>query len=53
MNKQVLRVSGLALGLAMALPTMSQAHFRLLAPASWLVENQYKPIDMGWAKERD
>jgi len=32
-------VSWLALGLA-ALPAASQAHFRLLAPASWLVENQ-------------
>ena len=31
--------STLALGLA-ALPAASQAHFRLLAPASWLVENQ-------------
>ena len=31
--------SWLALGLA-ALPAASQAHFRLLAPASWLVENQ-------------
>ena len=31
--------SSLALGLAL-FPTWSQAHFKLLAPASWLVENQ-------------
>jgi len=29
----------MALGL-MTVPTLSEAHFRLLAPASWLVENQ-------------
>jgi len=31
--------SALAFGLAL-FPTWSQAHFKLLAPASWLVENQ-------------
>jgi len=29
----------LAIGLAVV-PTLSQAHFRLLSPASWIVENQ-------------
>ena len=33
------RASLVTLGLVLA-PTVSQAHFRLLAPASWLVENQ-------------
>lgn len=39
MKNRYWHVSWLALGLA-ALPAGSQAHFRLLAPASWLVENQ-------------
>ena len=39
MKNRLWQVSWLALGLA-ALPTLSEAHFRLLAPASWLVENQ-------------
>lgn len=39
MKTRFWHVSWLALGLAV-LPAGSQAHFRLLAPASWLVENQ-------------
>jgi len=39
MKKRFWQASWLALGLAL-FPTLSQAHFRLLAPASWLVENQ-------------
>lgn len=39
MSIRIWYASGLALGLV-AFPTWSQAHFRLLAPASWLVENQ-------------
>ena len=39
MKTQLWRMSWLALGL-IAFPTWSEAHFRLLAPASWLVENQ-------------
>jgi len=39
MKTQLWRMSWLALGL-IAFPNLSQAHFRLLAPASWLVENQ-------------
>ena len=39
MKTQFWRMSWLALGL-IAFPSLSQAHFRLLAPASWLVENQ-------------
>ncbi len=38
MGKGFLRVSAVALGL-IAFPMSSQAHFQLLAPASWLVEN--------------
>jgi hypothetical protein len=39
MKNRFWHASTLALGLA-ALPAASQAHFKLLAPASWLVENQ-------------
>jgi len=39
MKSRLLHISCCAVGL-MAFPTLSQAHFRLLAPASWLVENQ-------------
>lgn len=39
MKNRFWQVSWLAFGLA-ALPAASQAHFKLLAPASWLVENQ-------------
>ena len=39
MKNRFWHMSWLALGLA-ALPAASQAHFKLLAPASWLVENQ-------------
>src|SRR3569833_3347374 len=39
MKNRLWHMSWLALGL-MTFPTWSQAHFRLLAPASWLVENQ-------------
>jgi len=39
MNKTVWRVSLLVLGMA-AFPSLADAHFRLLAPTSWLIENQ-------------
>jgi len=39
MRNRIWRASWLALGL-IAVPGLSQAHFRLLAPASWIVENQ-------------
>src|SRR5258706_8359279 len=39
MRNQIWHASWLALGL-LAIPGLSQAHFRLLAPASWIVENQ-------------
>lgn len=39
MKNRFWHTSWLAFGLA-ALPAASQAHFKLLAPASWLVENQ-------------
>jgi len=39
MKNRFWHVSPIALGLVL-FPTLSQAHFRLLAPASWLVENQ-------------
>src|SRR3954463_13376975 len=39
MDKRTLSLFFLTLGLT-AVPTLSQAHFRLLAPASWVVENQ-------------
>jgi hypothetical protein len=39
MSKSVWRASLLVVGLV-ALPSLADAHFRLLAPASWLIENQ-------------
>src|SRR5258706_12117364 len=39
MRNRICRVAWLALGL-ITVPGLSQAHFRLLAPASWIVENQ-------------
>src|ERR1051325_2607936 len=39
MNKRTLSLFFWTLGLA-TVPTLSQAHFRLLSPASWIVENQ-------------
>jgi len=36
---KILRITLLGMGLALA-PTISQAHFRLLAPASWIEESQ-------------
>jgi hypothetical protein len=39
MKPRFWRVAWMTLGLV-AIPVMSQAHFRLLAPASWIAENQ-------------
>jgi hypothetical protein len=39
MDKRTLPLFFLTLGLT-TIPTLSQAHFRLLSPASWIVENQ-------------
>jgi hypothetical protein len=39
MDKRTLSLFFFTLGLT-AIPTLSQAHFRLLSPASWIVENQ-------------
>lgn len=39
MNKVILRAGLAVLGMAL-FPTIGQAHFRLLAPASWIEENQ-------------
>jgi hypothetical protein len=39
MNRMILRAGFAVLGVAL-FPTIGQAHFRLLAPASWIEENQ-------------
>jgi hypothetical protein len=39
MSKTIWRASLLVLGMA-AFPSLADAHFRLLAPTSWLIENQ-------------